>query len=61
MKLHSTVIERLIKVYQNYGGYREENRLRSVLESLDLATYDRQTGAKNTVIVLTKDLEKKTI
>ena len=60
MKLHNTVIEKLIKLYANYGGYPEERKLRNVLNELNLDTYDQQTGTKNTVLVLSEDLEKYT-
>ena len=60
MKLHNTVIERLIKLYANYGGYPEERKLRQVLTEISLDTYQQQTGNKQTVLVLESDLKKYT-
>tara|TARA_B100000700_G_scaffold331403_1_gene463831 strand:- start:4176 stop:4361 length:186 start_codon:yes stop_codon:yes gene_type:complete len=60
MKLHSTAIEKLIKIYSNYGGYREETRLRQALMEMDLTEYQQQTGLKKSVLVLTEDYIKNT-
>ncbi len=58
MRLHSTVIERLIKIYTNYGGYPEERRQRQALSEMDFTEYQQQTGPQNTILVLTEDLNK---
>ena len=60
MKLHTTVIEQLIRLYTNYGGYPEERKLREALTELDLNTYQQQTGTKQTVLVLESELRKYT-
>jgi len=60
MKLHNTVIEKLIKIYTTYGGYPEERKLRKALQEVNLDSYDQQTGSKQTVLVLTEDLRKYT-
>ncbi len=60
MKLHTTVIEQLIRLYTNYGGYPEERKLRQALTEIDLDTYQQQTGTKQTVLVLESDLRKYT-
>jgi len=57
MQLHPTVIERLIKIYTTYGGYREEHRLRDELMKVNLSPYTQQTGDKNSFLVLTSDIE----
>ena len=57
MQLHPTVIERLIKIYTTYGGYREEHRLRDELIKLNLSPYTQQTGEKHSFLVLTSDIE----
>jgi hypothetical protein len=57
MKVHPTVIEKLIKIYTNYGGYREEHRLRDELKKLDLTPYTRQAEGGGTFLVLTQDIE----
>ena len=60
MKLHSTVIEKLIRIYTNYGGYPEERRLRQALQEINLDAYEQQTGHRQTVLVLTEELQKYT-
>jgi hypothetical protein len=57
MQLHPTVIERLIKIYTTYGGYREEHRLRDELMKVNLSPYTQQTGEKSSFLVLTSDIE----
>jgi len=56
MKIHPTVIEKLVTIYTNYGGYREEHRLRDELKKLDLTEYTQQTGEGLTFLVLTEDI-----
>ena len=56
MKLHDTAIERLIKMFTTYGGYREETRLREALKKTDFSEYKRQTRGQETILVLTEDL-----
>ena len=60
LKLHPTVIEKLIKIYTNYGGYREEHRLKDALQRLQLTEYTQKTGHKDTFLVLTEDILKHT-
>tara|TARA_B100000214_G_C23902708_1_gene597308 strand:+ start:112 stop:306 length:195 start_codon:yes stop_codon:yes gene_type:complete len=56
MKLHPTVVEKLIRVYTTYGGHREETKLRSELLRLDLTSYTQQAGGGDTFLVLTEDV-----
>ena len=56
MKLHDTAIERLIKMFTTYGGYREESRLRDALKKTDFSEYQRQSGDRQKILVLTEDL-----
>lgn len=56
MKLHPTVVEKLIRVYTTYGGHREETKLRAELLRLDLMSYTQQTGTGDTFLVLTEDV-----
>ena len=60
MKLHSTVIERLVKIYETYGGYSGEKKLREELARVNLSTYDQKTGNRETLVVLTEDLMRYT-
>lgn len=57
MKIHPTVIEKLIEIYTNYGGFKEETRLRNELSKLDLTEYTQQTGGQRTFLVLTEDIK----
>lgn len=57
MKLHHTLIERLIRVYTTFGGYRDEHKLREELAKLDLSEYTRQSG--DTILVETAELQKR--
>ena len=56
MKLHSTTIERLVSIYETYGGYKNESKLRSQLQEVDFSAYTRETGEK--ILVLTDDLTR---
>ena len=58
MQLHPSVIEKLLRIYTNYGGYREEHRLREELQKVDLTSYTQKTGSQNTFLVLTDDIEQ---
>ena len=60
MKLHNTVIEKLIRLYANYGGYPEERKLSQALNEMHLDTYQQQSGNRETVLVLEEDLKKYT-
>lgn len=54
MKLHATVVEKLVHLYETYGGHRNEAKLKSMLQQVDLSEYERQTGEK--ILVMTEDL-----
>ena len=56
MRLHDTVIERLIRLCDNYGGHREQIKLREELNKIDLSEYTQNSGS--TVLVLTDELQK---
>ncbi len=56
MKLHISTVEKLIRLYDNYGGHRNETKLKSALAELDLSLYERSSG--ESIIVLTDDLQK---
>ena len=59
MKLHASVIEQLIRLYATYGGHREETRLKNELSKVDLSIYEQQTGDKQSVLVLTEELQRR--
>jgi hypothetical protein len=56
MKLHPTLVEKLITLYEINSGWPEEKRLRQALTELDVSTYQQKNG--NTVLVSTKDLNE---
>lgn len=58
MKLHASVVEKLLYLMQTYGGYENEKKLRVRLEALDLTVYERKTGAQDMILVDTEDYIK---
>ena len=58
MKLHETLVQKLLKIYEVYSGWSEEKRLVAELRKLDLTVYKQQSG--NEVLVSTKELYEHT-
>jgi hypothetical protein len=58
MKLHPTVVDKIVKLFESYGGHRGEKKLRSVVAELELSEYERQTGEK--ILVLSEQLMQET-
>jgi hypothetical protein len=58
MKLHPHVVEKLVYLYENYGGHLNNSKLKAKLEQLDLSAYERKTGEQDVVLVLTEDMMK---
>ena len=56
MLLHDSVIEKLIRLCDNYGGHREQLKLRQEFRKLSLTEYTQATGRK--VLVLEDELKK---
>jgi len=56
MLLHDTVIEKLIRLCDNYGGHREQTKLRQEFRRLSLTEYQQASGRK--VLVLEEELKK---
>lgn len=59
MKLHFSAIERLIRIYDNYGGHRNEQKLKNALAELDFTSYDKQSSGE-TILVMTEDYQRET-
>ena len=60
MKLHPSVVEKLLYLYKTYGGYQDERKLRQHVANLDLTVYERKTTAnQEMVLVLTEDYIKR--
>ena len=58
MRLHPTTIKRLLKIYETYGGHREETKLLEELSRLDLSVYQRTQGPQENVLVCTDELNE---
>lgn len=59
MKLHTSVIEKIVQIYANYGGFKNEHKLRAALDTIDLTPYERKsTQAQEIILVLTEDYYK---
>ena len=56
MLLHDSVVEKLIRLCDNYGGHREQTKLRQEFRRLEFAEYTQASGRK--VLVLDADLKK---
>ena len=54
MKLHETLVQKLIKVYEVNSGWTEERKLIAALRNLDFSVYVQENG--NKVLVDSKDL-----
>ena len=55
MKLHETMVQKLIKVYEVNSGWTEEKKLLSALRNLDFSVYTQSSG--NKVLVPTEQLQ----
>ncbi len=56
MKFHDTLIEKLIKTYEVYSGWRDQSKLRDALQKINITVYKQQNGTE--VLVDSNDLEK---
>lgn len=54
MKIHKSVIEKILYLYQTYGGYENDQKLRAQLEKIDLTPYERKDSGE-TILVQTED------
>lgn len=46
MKLHTTLIEKLVKVMEVNSGWRDEKKLKAALASMNISIYKQQSGAE---------------
>ena len=58
MKLHASAVEKLIKIYESYGGFQNYNKLRQALANLDLTPYERKQGVQEVILVPTEEYLK---
>ena len=56
MKAHPTLIEKLIKTYEVYSGWRDQAKLKKALAELNFAVYKRQDGLE--VLVDKDEMDK---
>lgn len=55
MKLHRSVVDKLLSIYTNFGGFSNETKLKQQLEKLDLTPYERKTTENQEVILVLTD------
>ena len=58
MKLHETLVQHLLKVYEVNSGWTEERKLATALRQLVFTVYKQQNGKE--VLVSTKELYEQT-
>lgn len=56
MKLHQTLVEKLIVLFEVNSGWPEQRKLKEALTKLDLTVYKQSNG--NEVLVSTKQLKE---
>ena len=54
MKLHESLVEKLIQTYEVNAGWSEQWKLKAALKNLDFSVYTQQNG--NQVLVATSDM-----
>jgi len=58
MKLHKSVVDKLLYIVDTYSGYEREVRLRKHIEAIDLTPYERKESSGEVILVLTEDYLK---
>lgn len=58
MRMHVSVVNKLMYLFQNYGGHERDLKLRKLIEEIDLMPYERQSGSQEVILVLTEDYMK---
>lgn len=60
MKLHQTVVDKILRIYELHGGRKTTERLLNELSALDVSNYTQKDNPnKETFVVLTEDLQPK--
>jgi len=58
MKLHQSVVDKLVRIYDLNGGRRDNTKLISELQKLDLSPYQQKENPKHqSFLVLTEALQ----
>lgn len=55
MRLHKSVVDKLIYYFQTFGGYEHETKLRNKLTELDLTPYERKENSSGEVILVSTE------
>lgn len=55
MKLHGTVVEKLVYLFHTYGGKPNESVLKKHLSLLDLTPYERKTTHDQDIILVSTE------
>lgn len=56
MKLHDSVVKKLLYLFETYGGHETDDKLRKMLSTLDFTVYERKSTANNeNILVLTEE------
>ena len=59
MKLHASAIDKLVDLFNTYGGSPDEVKLRKLIQQLDFTPYEQKTTIEQQMIlVLTTDYLK---
>lgn len=59
MRMHKSVVDKIIYLCQTFGGYEHEHKLRAKINELDLTPYERkESNPGETILVLTDDYIK---
>ena len=58
MKLHNTLVDILLQIYETNSGWTEEKKLRAALERMDFSIYTQVDGTQ--VLVSTQQLQEQT-
>lgn len=58
MKLHPSVVAKIIQICHHLSGHSTEKKLQEELSKLDLTAYQKKTGDQQTILVITEDYIK---
>lgn len=59
MKLHSSVIDKLLRIYELHGGRRDNTKLLAELQNLDVSTYTQKDHPNHEqFLVLTETVQQ---
>ena len=59
MKLHPSVVEKILYLCKTYGGFSDERKLKEYVQALDLTVYERKTTTnQEMILVLTEEYIK---